>query len=266
MRNIDYILRNDLAVQNKKYKKINTYIQNNIKVEQYIYKEFSFVDVFFKNIETNKTKNALKSILISELKNLMKKYALKKSDSCLVVGLGNKNIISDALGPKTSENIIATGYFELLNIVDYRNVYAYVPGTTKESGMEPFKGVKALVKELRPSFIIIIDSLVCSRIKYLNSVVQISDYGIKPGSGLANYSEDISLNTIGIPVFVMGVPTATFASTIIRDAMNVKKSHISFKEGYDFMVVSQNVDIVIDDLSKIISKSINETLNNLKNF
>lgn len=266
MKNIDYILRNDLAIQNRKYKKINTYIQNNIKVEEYIYKEFSFVDVFFKNVETNKSKNVLKGILISELKKLMKKYALKKNDSCLVVGLGNKNIISDALGPKTSENIIATGYFELLNIADYRNVYAYVPGTTKESGMEPFKGIKALVKELRPSFVIIIDSLVCSHIKYLNSVVQISDYGIRPGSGLANYSKDISLDTIGIPVFVMGVPTATFASTIIRDVMNVKKSHISFKEGYDFMVVSQNVDIVIDDLSKIISKSINETLNNLKNF
>lgn len=266
MKNIDYVLRNDLALQNRKFKKSNSYIQNNIKIEQYTYKEFNFIDVLFENIETNKSKLALKNILIGELRSLMKKYNLKKDAPCLVVGLGNKNIISDAMGVKTCENVVATGYFEFLNINDYRNVYVYIPGTTKDSGVEPFKGVKALVKELKPTFIIIIDSLVCNHIKYLNSVVQISDYGIKPGSGLANYSEDISLNTLGIPVFVIGVPTATFASTIIRDVMNVKKSHISFKKGYDFMVVSQNIDLIINNLSEIIAKSINETLNNFKNF
>lgn len=65
---------------------------------------------------------------------------------------------------------------------------------------------------------------------------------------------------------MLGVPTATMASTIIRDAMNVKKSHISFKEGYDFMVVSYDIDLIINTLGKIVGDTINKTLNNYKNF
>lgn len=266
MKKKEYILRNDLAVQNRKYKKVNYYILNDIKVEQYKYKSFSLTDIFFKNVESNKAKNLLKRVLKKELKLFLKKYKLNSKASCLVVGLGNKNIISDALGVIACQNIIATGYYDYFKIFNYRNVYVYVPRTTKESGVEPYKGIKALVKELNPEFIIIIDSLVCTHIKYLNSVIQISDMGITPGSGFASYNEEISKNTIGVPVFMVGVPTATMASTIIRDVMNVKKSHISFKEGYDFMVVAYDVDLIINTLGKIVGDAINKVLNNYQNF
>lgn len=264
MKKKDYILRNDLAIQNRKYKRINSYISNNIKVEQYAYKDFSFSDIIFQNIESKKAQNNLKSTLKREIKLFLKKYKLNKQASCLVVGLGNSNIISDALGVVTAKNIIATGYYKILGVSNYRNIYIYIPGTAKESGMKAFQGIKALAREIKPNFLIVIDSLVCSQIKHLNSVIQVSDIGITPGSGLANYNEEISLKTIGIPTFMIGVPTATFASTIIRDVMNIKKSHISFKEGYDFMVVSHDVDLIIYNLSKIIANSLNEVLNNYK--
>lgn len=266
MKRRDYILRNDLAIQNRKYKKINCYDFNTIKVQQYSYSSFSFIDILFKNIETNKNKKDLKIVLKKELKNLLRKYKLNKNASSLVVGLGNKNIISDSIGPMTCKNVIATGYLSILNSSNYRNVYVYVPGTIKESGIMPFKGVKAIVAEIKPDFLIIIDSLVCSHIRYMNSVIQISDYGITPGSGLANYQEEISINTIGIPVLVIGVPTATYASTIIRDAINIKENHISFKEGYDFVVASKDIDLIVTNLSKIIGESINEALNNFNTF
>ena len=48
--------------------------------------------------------------------------------------------------------------------------------------------------------------------------------------------------------------------------MNVKRSHISFRDGYDFLVVSHNIDFLIKNLSKVISESINEVLNNFKTF
>lgn len=262
----DYILRNDLAIQNKKYKKINSYTVNDINIKEYSYKTFSFTDIIFQNIESMKSKNDLKQILKKEIKKLFKKYKLDNKSSCLVVGLGNKNIISDALGVISSKYITATGYFPLLNINKYRDVYLYVPGTTKESGIPSFRSIKAQVKELKPDFLIVIDSLVCSHIKYLNSIIQLTDYGITPGSGVSCYNDEISLNTLGIPVFVCGVPTATFASTIIRDVMNIKKNHISFKDGYDFLVVSHDIDLIINNLSKIIGESINEALNKFALF
>lgn len=266
MKKKDYVLRNDLAIQNKKYKKINSYELNDIRVQEYRYDSFSFTDILFKNVETNKNKNDVKRVLKKEIKRFLKKYKLNSKASTLVVGLGNKNIISDALGAMTCENVISTGYFSMFNNYNYRYVYKFVPGTIMDSGIMAFKGIKALAKEISPTFIIIIDSLVCSHIRYLNSVIQISDRGITPGSGFANYQEEISFDTIGIPVLVIGVPTATYASTIIRDALNIKENHISFKEGYDFVVASKDIDLIIKSLSKIIGESINEALNNLKKF
>ena len=49
------------------------------------------------------------------------KYSkIKKTDTCLVVGLGNPKIISDALGSKTISNIIVTRHLYLLNNVDLK--------------------------------------------------------------------------------------------------------------------------------------------------
>ena len=147
MKKKDYILRNDLAIQNKKYKEVNNYTIDNIKIRQYSYKKFLFSDIFFENIETNKNKVNLKKAIVMELKKLLKKYSLNKKSSCLVVGLGNKNIISDALGVETCKSVISSGYFNLLNINNYIYVYIYIPVTTKESGVETFKGKKVIINE-----------------------------------------------------------------------------------------------------------------------
>lgn len=262
----DYILRNDLAIQNKKYKRINKYLINNIEVEQYVYKDFSFTDIVFNNLESNSNKNNLKQALKKEIKYFLKKYNLNNKASCLAVGLGNKNVISDALGTQVCNNIIATGYFDFLNIDNYRDVYVYVPGTTKESGMEAFKGVNALVKELKPDFLIVVDSLISGSVDYLNKLIQITDEGIIPGSGISNYQEEISFKTLGVPVIVIGVPTATFASTIIRDALNKKEDTIKYKTGYDLVVSSKDIDYFVNDISVLIGKAINETFNNFNIF
>ena len=73
----DYILRNDLAIQNKKYKRINKYLINNIEVEQYGYKDFSFADIIFNNLESNSNKNDLKQALKKEIKYFLKKGVTK---------------------------------------------------------------------------------------------------------------------------------------------------------------------------------------------
>lgn len=256
MKKKDYILRNDLAIQNKKYKKIDSVIKDNMKINTYSYNSYILKDIIFSSLDKSKLINEV----AMQLKYYLKKYKLKRNASCLVVGLGNKNVVSDALGVKTVSLVKAVG---TINNIDsnYRNVYTYIPGVFKDTGYMSFVGVRALVSELKPTFIILVDSLISDSVKYLNKVIQLSDMGITPGSGLINYQTEISLTTIGIPVIIIGVATATHASTIIRDAIGSKENHISFLDGYDFVVSVKDIDIIIDDLSEVISKAINKALN-----
>lgn len=54
--------------------------------------------------------------------------------------------------------------------------------------------------------LIVIDSLASKSIDRISSTIQISDTGIVPGGGVGNAREELSVNTIGIPVIAMGVP------------------------------------------------------------
>jgi len=260
----DYYFKNDLAILKKGLKKGLFYKYNQLLVKNYIANNYNYTNIIFKNIENKEIKKDLIKILSQELKLYLNKYKLTFKHSCLVVGLGNKNIISDSLGPQVIDKIYATGYLNSLNIPNkYRRVYTYIPNTLKETGFMAFVGLKALIKELNPDFIIIIDSLVSGSIKYLNQLIQITDMGITPGSGLSNYSEEISMNTLNIPVIVIGVPTVIEASTIIKDVLNTTKNKFNFKDGYDLIVTTKDIDGTVPILSEVIGQSINKTLNKI---
>ena len=267
MKKKDYILRNDLAIKNSNLKCVSSKKMNNFEIKHFLEDKYNYTDILFKNIENRNHKNKLINIFIKELKEYLKKYNLNYNLSVLIVGLGNKNIASDSLGIKTVNNIVATGYYDYLNVKeDYSKIYTYIPGVMRLTGISPYLGVKALKKELKPNLIIVIDSLICDEIKYLNSVIQITDAGIKPGGGLSNSQEEISINNLGIPVVTIGVPTAIETSTIIRDVLGIKENKFKFNEGYDFIFSTGDIDLVIDNLSKIIGEGINKSLNNFNIF
>ena len=261
MKKMDYIIRTDLAIQNKKAKLINSEIKSNVEIKNYIDNNCMYTNIIFKNLETKSYKNNLVNIIIQELKKYYKKYSIKKNNSCLVVGLGNENVSSDSLGAESIKYIIPTLFFK--NINDYRSVFIYKPGVIKDTGIMPFEGIKALKKELKPDFIIVIDSLICSNLKYLNNVIQITDIGIIPGSGLANYQEEISNKTLGIPVIVIGVATAIEVGALINNALK-NSNKLEYKLGYDYIVSSKDIDLTIKDLGYIIGKAINGSLNCFK--
>jgi len=262
MKKMDYDIRSDLALQNKKLKKIKTFKSENVTIKEFSDKEYNHVSIIFKNFESSDIKEEIKKNFIKELKIFFKKYKLKKDATCLVVGLGSSRIASDSLGVKTVREVIATGYIKYFDTnIEGRLVYTFTPGVIGSTGIMAFDSIKALVKELGVDFVIIIDSLVSSSVVYLNNLIEINDRGITPGSGIANYQKEISTKTLGIPVLVIGVPTVTYASTIIRDAFNLKTKKITFKKGYDLIVSGKDVDLAINNLSKIIARGINKVLN-----
>ena len=99
-------------------------------------------------------------------------------------------------------------------------VSAIVPGVMAQTGMESLEIMKGIVSETKPDYLVVIDALAARSVKRLNRTVQITDAGIHPGSGVGNYRNGISRETIGIPVIAIGVPTVVDAATIVNDTMS----------------------------------------------
>lgn len=143
----------------------------------------------------------------------------------LVIGLGNRQATPDALGPYVADNLNVTRHIvkeygkyaalEEMNCV----VSAIVPGVMAQTGMETAEIIKGVVRETKPNLLIVIDALAARNSRRLNRTIQIADTGINPGSGVGNYRNAITKETIGVPVIAIGVPTVVDAVTIVSDTM-----------------------------------------------
>ena len=203
------------------------------------------------------------------LKYLLNKNGLEKGD-VLVVGLGNLYSTPDSLGSKVLQNIEITRHIKMYlpDMIDknVRVVSGITPGVLGTTGIETFEIVSGIIEKIKPSCIIVIDSLCSKSIERLNKSIQISDTGIIPGSGVGNSRMELSKNTLNIPVIAIGVPTVVDAATIIIEAMN--DLEITFDENsvidnmnlnnFNFIVTPKEIDEFIDNMSSIISDVINE--------
>ena len=103
-----------------------------------------------------------------------------------------------------------------------------------ETGMETSDLIKGIVETIKPDFVITVDALASSSIERVNKTIQMTDAGINPGSGVGNKRKEISLDTIGVPVLAIGVPTVVDAASIVSDTINYMYKHFAYtKENYD---------------------------------
>ncbi len=163
----------------------------------------------------------------AELKKFLARFIKgnKEDYSVLVVGLGNRKVTPDALGPYVVDNLNITRHI----VREYGKyamgeehvslVSAIVPGVMGQTGMETVEIIKGVVNETKPDFIIAIDALAARSSKRLNRTIQIADTGINPGSGVGNHRNAITKETVGVPVLAIGVPTVVDAATIVNDTM-----------------------------------------------
>lgn len=150
----------------------------------------------------------------------------KKEDYIvLIVGLGNRQVTPDALGPYVVDNLNITRHIVkeygkyAMGKEHVHMTSAIVPGVMAQTGMETLEIVKGVVKETKPDFVIAIDALAARNSKRLNRTIQIADTGINPGSGVGNHRNGLTKETLGVPVIGVGVPTVVDAATIVNDTM-----------------------------------------------
>ncbi len=115
-----------------------------------------------------------------------------------------------------------------------RPVAALSPGVMACTGIETYDIITSLVQKIKPKFLIVIDALASSSIERINKTIQITDTGIHPGSGIGNNRQEISNDTIGIPVIAIGVPTVVESSILVNDTIDYIFKHLSYiKNNYD---------------------------------
>ena len=160
----------------------------------------------------------------------------RKMEKILVVGLGNRQVTPDALGPYVVDNLHITRHI----IEEYGkyatgedevwSVSAIVPGVMGQTGMETVEVIRGVVAETKPDILLVIDALAARNSKRLNRTIQIADTGINPGSGVGNHRNAITEKTVGIPVIAIGVPTVVNAATIVGDTMDNLLSAVEVSE------------------------------------
>jgi len=211
------------------------------------------------------------STFSKEILKIVEKH-VKKEDEILIIGLGNLHSTPDALGSRVVENIEITRHIKIYlpQYIDKnaRSVCAISPGVLGTTGIESFEIVKGIVDNIKPSIIIVIDSLCSKNINRINKSIQIADTGIVPGGGVGNEREALTEETLGIPVIAVGIPTVLDAATIVIDTMNI--CNISIKEeeiiktmelnNFNFIVTPKEIDELIENMSNIISEGINRII------
>lgn len=211
--------------------------------------------------------------------------------SVLVVGLGNREVTPDALGPYVADHLAVNRHIVkeygkyAMGMEQAKMISAIVPGVMGQTGMESSEIVRGIIAETHPDIVIAVDALAARNSRRLNRTVQIADTGIHPGSGVGNHRIGMTKESLGVPVIGIGVPTVVDAATIVNDTMEnfiralessdalkgVGKELRSYSAGekYEFVkeliaphlngmfVTPKDVDELIHHISHTISEAIN---------
>ncbi len=190
--------------------------------------------------------------LMNQLQQMIESLGIKEDQSILIVGLGNRNVTPDALGPAVIERILVTGHFfqQFPQWVKpgTRKLFAIAPGVLGTTGMETADIIQGIVREQKPDAIVVIDALATSSLQRLHTSIQMTDQGIRPGSGIANHRKAFDRATFGVPVISIGIPTVVYASSIIREVDE------------DILLTPKTTDQLIEQGAEWIAEAINRTL------
>ncbi len=185
--------------------------------------------------------------------------------SVLVVGLGNRSMTPDAIGPLCLESLLVTRHMVRTLPEQFRSftpVSALATGVLSETGMESQELIHAIVGDTAPSVVIAVDALAARNRNRLCTTIQLSDTGLVPGSGVGNHRLALSRETIGIPVLAIGIPTVIDAATLASDLLS-DAGHPDFDFGHlgeNLFVTPRDIDSRVREMSRLLGYGISLAL------
>lgn len=220
-------------------------------------------------VEMNKvfeiTDNDFENI-VSTLANTVRSLIDHKSDErVLIVGIGNRNITADSLGPKCVDRIMVTRGLEtalpeLIGEGGFTSVCAVCANVFGVTGIESAEMIDGIARIINPALIIAIDALATASVTRLCKTIQISNTSLTPGEGVDNSRKEISPDSLGIPVISIGMPTVIDVRTILSNAGIDDESicDMLFDYADSLIAIPPNIDGATDTAAKLIAFSLNK--------
>lgn len=270
----------------------NQYSHNNVKVTKVKIKNeegerligkvrgnYITVEYRLNDLYNEKTAEEIRNAFVNELTTLILPH---KHNVIFVVGLGNRFITPDSLGPCVMDRIDVNRHLSKENTV----ICGVSPGVLGITGIETGEIIEGITEKIRPDVIIAIDALASRSMERICTTVQLADTGITPGAGVGNRRRELSRNTLGIPVIAIGVPTVVDAATVASDSVDLimeelgGNSDLSVKLADDnnryalirkilspyfgeLIVTPSEIDSVVQKVADVIAQGINTVCNNL---
>ncbi len=222
-----------------------------------------------------RSRTTLKAVAEIVAREITELAALPRRGDILIVGLGNWQATPDALGPRVVSQLMVTRHIREFIPQELGGrlnpVAAISPGVLGITGMETIDIVRGLVQQIRPELVITVDALAARSPSRLLTTVQVADTGIQPGSGVGNKRPGINMESLGVPVLAIGVPTVVSGAAIAADVLDSyfakfnPKARATLDSVGDFltqdladlMVTTKNIDLEILEMSKLLAASLN---------
>lgn len=192
-----------------------------------------YITISFNKENVQNKIEELINIINSSLNSMLEYLKISKKIKVLFIGLGNKDITSDKFGYLMIEKIAVSSK-------TYK-MYKDVEGLTNIKSVDFTRSMAELTEA---DLVVVFDSLKAEHISRLGSTIQISSGGLYPGSAVSEKKSELSKRTIKTNVICIGVPT-------IINMKNIEETNP------DLLVSTKDIDRVVDDLSSILSISIN---------
>lgn len=190
--------------------------------KNFFHKKGNYLSFEISSLAESTLSNNKINLIINKLKELIKKQKVKNNPHVLMVGLGNDDFSSDALGPETIKRINANSYLE-----DHNNkISCIIPGVMKTTGLESSSIIKSLIDKFHFDLVIVFDSLATKNIDRLYKVIQITDTQIIPGSGIKNFRKSFNAEYLGVPIIAIGVSMVITYDNLIENILE----HVDYKK------------------------------------
>ncbi len=206
-----------------------------------------------------------KGVIEKKLTALLLSSLPKAATRILVVGLGNKELTVDSIGPLAAEGVTATAALETAMPSLFENgqkrISVFCPGVFGETGIESTALIRSAVSLTGAEAVLAIDAMATAVPSHLLRAVEITDTGTVPGAGVGNRRTAVDVKTVGVPVTAIGIPTMMRARPYLRRALTdfgVEKSKAETyaEKSTDLLLIPHGLDEGTRLLSHLLSRAI----------
>ncbi len=203
--------------------------------------------------------------IVSALAALLRQADIPRPKRVLVVGLGNRAVTVDALGPQAAGKIYATAHLkqsapDLFPALDCAEIAVFTPDVTANSGLLTAPLVSAVARLFSPDLVIVVDALAARGLERLGTTIQVTDAGITPGAGVESGGIPLHRTDFPCPLLSIGAPTVCTPATLLREAGEALSDEVFErlqKETERFFLSPRDADSATRRLAEIIAEAVN---------